>query len=78
MFRKGKIWFWEDSLEEAKSWYNIEDEKEVQIINLNGIALPLSYYSKVIECLQKQFNICRIYVKFEDKERVNKILEGII
>jgi len=75
---ENKIWFWEDSLEEAKSWYNIENGKEVQIVSLNGIAFPLSYYSKVIECLQKQFDICRIYVKFEDKERVNKILEEII
>lgn len=67
-----KIWYWEDSPEEAKSWYKLKEDEEIHIID-NGKALPLSEFSVIVKSLQKQYNISRLYVKSEDREKALKI-----
>ena len=75
--KESKIWFWEDSPEKAKSWYDITEENEIMIIDEDSI-LPLSSFSKIVNSLQSQFAKMRVYVKYNDKEKANKVKKEVI
>lgn len=70
---ENKIWFWKDRSEDAKSWYDIENE-DIQIIDSDGNIEPLSTYSNVVRSLRMRYEKIRIYVKAEDKDKASKLV----
>jgi len=65
------IWFWEDGQISEKPWYLTE---EILIINEKEEVKPLSEYSEIVCNLRKvKFNKRRIYVKFEDRNKAEKL-----
>ena len=76
--KEKNVWFWEDSPQEAKSWYKIKEDEEIYVIEKDGENVcPLSEYSTIVKSLQRQFAKSRIYVKPEDREKANKIKEEV-
>jgi len=65
------IWYWVDSLE--KLWYNPDIDKEIMLFRKDGGPIILSKKSKIIASMES-YNSERIYVKFKDREKVNKLI----
>lgn len=74
--QNSEIWFWEDYSEESKFWYEKGNE-EIQIIDKQGNIKPLSQYSKIVFSLKKKFEKIRIYVKYDEREKVERIKEEL-
>jgi HD superfamily phosphohydrolase len=72
--KESQIWFLEDCSDDAKLWYDLENE-EIQIIDNEGKIKPLSQYSKIVQSLKMKFRKIRVYVKSEDKNRAKKLKE---
>ncbi len=76
--KKNGIWFWEDSPKEAKSWYKLKEDEEIQIVDSKNQSVSnLSNFSVIVKSLQKHFAKSRIYVKPEDRNNAKKIKKEI-
>lgn len=74
--KNSKIWFWEDRSQDAKLWYDIENE-EIHIIDKDGNVKPLSQYSTIVHSLKKKFGKIRIYVESNEREKAEKIKKEV-
>ncbi len=71
-----KLWHWEDTAPGAKSWYN--DSEEIKIIaEKDGFVRPLSEYSVIVESLKRQFAKSRLYIKPQDKNKVENLIKEV-
>ena len=78
ILNSNKLWFWEDTPAEAKSWYKIKDDEEIKIITeKGGVIKPLSEYSVIVKSLKKQFAKSRLYVKPEDKNKAENLIKEV-
>ncbi len=69
-----KIWYWKDDLETR--WYEEDMEKEIMLIGEDGELTLLSNKSNIIDNLDL-YNKNRLYVKPNERDKVNKIIEDV-